>query len=92
MHTHNESLTRKLAGLLSCAALSMGLVSGCASADSRNESDNLTANMEFKKVASEFTTEESTALADFSMQLFQNLGREDENLLLSGSIFSRSKK
>ena len=76
MHTHNESLTRKLAGLLSCAALSMGLVSGCASADSRNESDNLTANMEFKKVASEFTTEESTALADFSMQIGRASCRE----------------
>ena len=85
MSTHNKPISRKLAGILTCTVLSMGLVSGCSSSESMKESDNLTANMEFKKVASEFTTEESTALADFSMQLFQNLGREDENLLLSGS-------
>lgn len=85
MSTHNKPIARKLAGILSCSVLSMSLISGCASSESMKESDNLTANMEFKKVASEFSAEESTALADFSMRLFQNLGREDENLLLSGS-------
>ena len=85
MSTHNKPIARKLAGILSCSVLSMSLISGCASSESMKESDNLTANMEFKKVASEFSAEESTALANFSMRLFQNLGREDENLLLSGS-------
>lgn len=85
MSTHNKPISRKLAGILTCTVLSIGLVSGCSSPDTAKESDNLTANMEFRKVDSKFSAEESTALADFSMQLFQNLGREDENLLLSGS-------
>ena len=57
MSTHNKPISRKLAGILTCTVLSMGLVSGCSSSESMKESDNLTANMEFKKVASEFTTE-----------------------------------
>ena len=77
--------TRKLTGILTCAALSMGLISGCASSKPVSHSADLTAGIAFKKTDTEFSTEDAAAVTDFSLKLFRNLSTNDENTLFSGT-------
>lgn len=76
---------KKLTGIMACTALSMGLISGCSSSNSMNHSINLTSGMQFRKTDTALAPEDSAAVSDFSLKLFRNLGRNDENVLLSGS-------